>query len=284
MVNGEGTLVETPSGKWSRDENFPVGSWLISARLRPHVSSFYALARITDDIADNPNLEADDKIHRLDEFLAVLQGYGPDDPAFATAVHARDSMATCGVTTRHLADLIDAFKQDATRTSYTDWDDLMDYCNRSAAPVGRFLLDLHGEDQAHWIASDALCNALQVLNHLQDCKDDHVTLNRVYLPADRMAAHGAKIEDLHANQVNSAIRGVLNDALACVEDLMVSARSLPNRLQGRRLSMESAVIIRIADRLIELLRVGDPLAERVELRKFDFVSCGVRGIWAGLTE
>jgi len=76
----------------------------------------------------------------------------------------------------------------------------------------------------------------------------------------------------------------LNDALACVEDLMVNARSLPNRLQGRRLSMESAVIIRIADRLIELLRAGDPLAERVELRKFDFVSCGVRGIWAGLTE
>ena len=283
-MDGAGTLVETPSSKWSKDENFPVGSWLISARLRPHVSSFYALARITDDIADNPNLEADDKLHRLDDFLAVLQGYGSDDPAFATAVHARDSMAACGVTTRHLADLIDAFKQDTTRTSYADWDDLMDYCNRSAAPVGRFLLDLHGEDQAHWIASDALCNALQVLNHLQDCKDDHVTLNRVYLPADRMAAHGAKIEDLHANQVNSAIRGVLNDALACVEDLMVSARSLPNRLHGRRLSMEAAVIIRIADRLIDLLRTGDPLAERVELCKFDFVSCGIRGIWAGLTE
>ena len=273
-----------PSGKWSRDENFPVGSWLISARLRPHVSAFYALARITDDIADNPNLEADDKLHRLDDFLAVLQGYVSDDPTFATAVHARNSMAACGVTTRHLADLIDAFKQDATRTSYTDWDDLMDYCNRSAAPVGRFLLDLHGEDQTHWIASDALCNALQVLNHLQDCKDDHVTLDRVYLPADRMAAHGAKIEDLHANRVNSAIRGVLDDALVCVEDLMVSAHSLPNRLQGRRLSMEAAVIIRIADRLIELLRAGDPLAERVELRKFDLVSCGVRGFWAGLME
>ena len=99
-----------------------------------------------------------------------------------------------------------------------------------------------------------------------------------------MAVHGAKIEDLDANQVNSAIRGVLDDALACVEDLMVSARSLPNRLQGRRLSMESAVIVCIADRLIALLRAGDPIAERIALQKFDFMSCGVRGIWAGLTE
>lgn len=283
-MDGAGTPIESPSGKWSRDENFPVGSWLLSARLRPHVAAFYALARTTDDIADNPDLEPDDKLRRLDGFLAVLRGDGPGVPAFSTAAHARDSMTACGVTTRHLADLIDAFKQDATRTRYADWDDLMDYCNRSAAPVGRFLLDLHGEDPAHWIASDALCNALQVLNHLQDCKDDYVALDRVYLPADRMAAHGAMIDDFHANRVNSAMRGVLDDTLAGVEDLMVRARTLPSRVRGRRLAMESAVVVCIADRLIALLRAGDPIAERIALQKFDFMSCGVRGIWAGLTE
>ena len=283
-MDGAGTALETPSGKWSGDENFPVGSWLLSARLRPHVAAFYALARTTDDIADNPDIEPDDKLRRLDGFLAELRGEGAADPAFATAARARDSMAACGVTTRHLADLIDAFKQDATRSRYADWYDLMGYCNRSAAPVGRFLLDLHGEDPAHWIASDALCNALQVLNHLQDCKDDYMALDRVYLPGDRMAAHGATVEDLRADRASPAVRRTLDDALDGTAYLMVRARTLPGRLRSRRLAMESAVIVRLADRLAALLRAGDPLAGRVALRKSDFASCGVRGIWAGLTE
>ncbi len=282
-MDGAGTAIETPSGKWSGDENFPVGSWLLSARLRPHVAAFYALARTTDDIADNPDLGADDKLRRLDGFLAVLRGDGPGDPAFATAARARDSMAACGVTTRHLADLIDAFKQDATRPRYADWYDLMGYCNRSAAPVGRFLLDLHGEDPAHWVASDALCNALQVLNHLQDCKDDYISLDRVYLPRDRMTAHGAALVDLAADRASPAIRRTLDDALDGIENLMVRARALPGRLRSRRLAMESAVIVRLADRLAALLRAGDPIAGRVALRKSDFASCGVRGIFAGLT-
>ncbi len=281
-MGGAGAAVETPSGKGSGDENFPVGSWLLSPRLRGHVAAFYALARTTDDIADNPDLGADDKLARLDGFLAALRGDGAADPAFATAARARDSMAACGVTTRHLADLIDAFKQDATRRRYADWYDLIGYCNRSAAPVGRFLLDLHGEDPAHWTASDALCNALQVLNHLQDCKDDYTALDRVYLPHDRMAAHGAVVADLAAARASPALRRVLDDVLAGVEDLMRRARTLPGRLANRRLAMESAVIVRLADRLAVLLADGDPLADRVALRKSDFASCGLRGICAGL--
>ncbi len=282
-MDGAGKAIETPPGKWSGDENFPVGSWLLSARLRPHVAAFYALARTTDDIADNPDLGADDKLRRLDGFLSVLRGDGPGDPAFAAAARARDSMAACGVTTRHLADLIDAFKQDATRPRYADWYDLIGYCNRSAAPVGRFLLDLHGEDPAHWDASDALCNALQVLNHLQDCKDDFMALDRVYLPGDRMAVHGATVDDLRADRASPAMRRTLDDALDGIEDLMDRARALPGRLRSRRLAMESAVIVRLADRLTALLRTGDPVAGRVALRKSDFASCGVRGIFAGLT-
>ncbi len=283
-MDGAQATVETPSGKGSGDENFPVGSWLLAPRLRPHVAAFYALARTTDDIADNPDLAPDDKLRRLDGFLDALQGDGAHDPAHATAGRARDSMAACGVATRHLADLIDAFKQDATKRRYADWDDLIGYCNRSAAPVGRFLLDLHGEDPAHWTASDALCNALQVLNHLQDCKDDYLALDRVYLPGDRMAAHGAVVEDLAADRASPALRRVLDDALVGVADLMVRARTLPGRLNSRRLAMESAVIVRLADRLAALLAASDPIAGRVALRKSDFALCGMRGVWAGLTE
>ena len=222
-MDGAATALETPSGKWSGDENFPVGSWLLSARLRPHVAAFYALARTTDDIADNPDLGADDKLRRLDGFLAELRGDGSGDPAFATAARARDSMAACGVTTRHLADLIDAFKQDATRPRYADWYDLIGYCNRSAAPVGRFLLDLHGENPAHWIASDALCNALQVLNHLQDCKDDYLALDRVYLPGERMAAHWsarlARATDSRLSRLAGLLARSRSEAARCVVPL-----------------------------------------------------------------
>ncbi len=274
------SAVETPSGKWSGDENFPVGSWLLPARLRPHVADFYALARTTDDIADNPDLAPEEKLRRLDGFLATLEGEITGDPAFEKSSSCRASLAACGVTTRHSADLIAAFKQDATKLRYADWGELMGYCELSAAPVGRFLLDLHGEDPAGYAASDPLCSALQVLNHLQDCKDDYRDLDRVYLPQDWMTANGVTVEDLAADRAGPGMRAVLDAGLDGVEDLMVTARTLPGRLKNRRLAMESAVIVRLADRLTRLLRTGDPIAGRVALGKSDFVGCGVRGVMA----
>ncbi len=278
------TVLEAPSGKWSGDENFPVGSWLLPARLRPHVADFYALARTTDDIADNPDLSSDEKLERLNAFDAALRGEFADDPALEKGIRCRESLARCGVTIRHSSDLIAAFKQDATKLRYDDWDDLMGYCNLSAAPVGRFLLDLHGEDPAGYAASDPLCNALQVLNHLQDCKDDYLSLDRVYLPGDWMAENGVTVEDLAAARAGPGMRAVLDRALAGVEELMAVARTLPGRLTNRRLAMESAVIVRLADRLTALLKAGDPIAGRVALGKSDFIGCGLRGVvsvWVG---
>jgi len=274
--------LETPSGKGSRDENFPVGSWLLPPRLRPHVAVFYELARATDDIADNPNLAPDDKIRRLEAFEQAVRGAGADDPALAKGHRMRASLAETGVAARHICDLIAAFKQDATKLRYADWDDLMGYCNLSAAPVGRYLLDLHGEAAAGYAASDPLCNALQVLNHLQDLKDDYVNLDRVYLPQDWMRAHGAVVEDLAREESTAGVRAVIDRCLDGCEALMRGARTLPGRLRDRRLAMESAVIVRLADRLIAILRAGDPIAGRVALTKPDFLGCGIRGIVAGL--
>jgi squalene synthase HpnC len=274
--------LETPSGKWSGDENFPVGSWLLPPRLRPHVATFYALARSTDDIADNPRLTPQEKLCRLDAFEQALKGIRPDDPGLEKSYRMRESLAETGVSEKHSCDLIAAFKQDATKLRYADWDDLMGYCNLSAAPVGRYLLDLHGEDPAGYESSDPLCNALQVLNHLQDCKDDYCNLNRVYLPQDWMLARGAAVEDLAHDAATPGVRAVIDDCLDASARLMAKARKLPARLRDRRLAMESAVIVRLADRLIEILRAGDPIAGRVALTKPDFVRCGVRGVVAGL--
>ncbi|MEK9726430.1 MAG: squalene/phytoene synthase family protein, partial [Rhodospirillaceae bacterium] len=136
--------VETPSGKDAAYENFPVGSWLLPAELRPHIAVFYRFARAIDDIADNPDLPAEDKIARLNGFARAVSGDGPADDAFANGARMHGSLAATGVPARHCLDLIDAFKQDAVKSRYDDWDDLMGYCIRSAAPVGRYLLDLHG--------------------------------------------------------------------------------------------------------------------------------------------
>ena len=274
----ESVAMETPSGKDAADENFPVGSWLLPARLRPHIATFYAYARAIDDIADNPDLEPADKIARLDGFARAVSGADTADPAFRKAHEIRRSLAETGVTHRHCVDLTRAFKQDATKLRYDDWDDLMGYCTLSAAPVGRYLVDLHGESDAAYPASDALCNALQVLNHLQDCGEDYKTLNRVYLPQDWMAAAGTDVEALGGNRSATALRQVLDRCLDGTDGLLKLAVDLPGQLRNLRFAMEAAAIVAIARRLSVELRRRDPLAERVVLTKAKYAACCARGI------
>ncbi|MGH6961329.1 MAG: squalene synthase HpnC [Dongiaceae bacterium] len=269
--------LETPSGKGAADENFPVGSWLLPARLRPHVAVFYVFARAIDDIADNGALAPAEKIVRLDGFAAALTGSGPA-PGFEKAERLRHSLAATGVPARHGLDLIAAFKQDAVKPRYADWGELMGYCRLSAAPVGRYLLDLHGESHAGYPASDALCNALQVLNHLQDCQADYRQLDRVYLPLDWLGEAGARVEDLEATEASASLRQVIGRCLDGVDELIAMARLLSPQLASRPLAMESAVIVRIAERLSGLLRRKDPLAGRVALSKPAFLACGVTGV------
>jgi squalene synthase HpnC len=273
----EGT-VETPSGKGRGGENFPVGSWLIRRDLRSHVHAFYRFARNADDIADNPALAADDKTRRLDRMAAILDGApGTDSPA-ASAMRA--SLAETGVTAQHCHDVLHAFRLDATKLRYRDWDDLMDYCRYSAAPVGRQLLDLHGESHDTWPSSDALCAALQVLNHLQDCVADYRTLDRVYLPLDDLAAAGCTVEALEAPAASPGLRRVICSLLDRTETLIAAARGLPPRVAARGLRWESAVIVALAARLARRLRHGDPLAARVKLGKNDFAAAFLTGILA----
>lgn len=268
---------ESPSGKGAGDENFPVGSFLLSPSLRPHVATYYAFARAIDDVADNAERTAADKTDALEGFAQAIQGQN-NDPAFAKAHDMRASLLATRVTPKHCLDLISAFKQDAVKHRYADWAELIDYCDRSAAPVGRYLLDLHGEDAGGYAFSDALCNALQVINHLQDCQDDYRGLDRVYLPLDWMAEFDAEVEGLDARASSAALRGVLDRCLDGVAVLLDDAVRLPGRLASRRLAAESAVIVRIAFRLTAMLRERDPVAGRVELSRLQYIGCGLGGL------
>ena len=268
--------VETPSGKWRSAENFPVGSLLIRRDLRPHVHAFYRFARNADDIADNPGLRAADKVRRLDRMAEILDGAAGDESPAAAAM--RQSLIETQMTAQHCHDVLCAFRLDATKLRYRDWDDLMGYCRYSASPVGRQLLDLHGESRATWPASDALCSALQVLNHLQDCANDYRLLDRVYLPLTDLAAEGIGVEVLAAGVSCPGLRRVIDRVLDHTGALVETARGLPRQVVSYGLRWESAVIVQLAARLLRRLRRGDPLSGRVGLRRSDFMAAFVTGI------
>lgn len=273
---------ETPSGKNADQENFPVGSFLIAAHLRPHVAAFYDFARAADDISDNPDLSPHEKITRLDAFERVLIGEAADLTGLQKAIALRNSLAQCGVTPDHARALLSAFRQDAMKKRYQDWRELHEYCQRSADPVGRFLLDLHGESGGLYPFSDALCSALQVLNHLQDCGDDLRALDRCYVPRDWMEEAGGDLSELLLPQSGAAFTLTKEKMITKIRGWLVLARQLPRGLRSARLAMESAVIVALAHRLTDRLSTQDPLARRVALSRFDFFVAGIQGVLIGL--
>ena len=274
VVKPAAPVADVSSGKGSSDENFPVGSALIAARLRPHVHAYYAFARAIDDIADDAVLSAGQKLMRLDAMEAVLlgrvqgcDGAGPQE--VASAVRLRASLAETGITTARGTDLLVAFRQDAVKTRYADWDELAEYCRYSANPVGLYLLDLHGENDRSHPASDALCTALQVLNHLQDCGDDLRTLDRCYLPQDWLRQAGEDVDAVRWERTGRGLRRVLDRCLDQVDRLNRVAATLPGMVADRRMRLEAAVIVSLSHRLARRLRREDPLAGRVRLRGGD---------------
>jgi len=259
--------VETWSGKDRADENFPVGSWLIHRELRPHVHAFYGFARNADDIADSPTLSPEDKVARLDVMEEVL--LGRSDAGSPSALALRASLRETGVTARHATELLIAFRRDATKLRYATVDELYDYCRYSAAPVGRHVLDLHGESHRTYAPSDALCQALQVLNHLQDCAKDLATLDRCYIPEDLLGEFNVPLDDLRRTRETPGLRRAFDSLLHRVDRMTRFAVDLPRRTKDRRLRLETAVILGLAKRLATRLKNEDPLAGRVSLSKVD---------------
>jgi len=278
MHSSAAPRLDASSGKDVAYENFPVGSWLLPARLRPHVAIFYAFARSADDIADSPDLTSAEKIERLNGHERALLGGELDDPGCATAHAMRLSLAATGTSSRHCVDLLAAFKQDATKLRYRDWHELTGYCRLSAAPVGRYLLDLHGGASDGYASSDALCIALQILNHLQDAKADYLDLDRVYLPTSWFAAERASIAELRGTATTPGMRRVFDRTLDGVDRLIETAGGLGPALVSARLAMEAESIVAIARSLSAKLRHNDPLGRRVVLNKAQYVGCIVAGI------
>ena len=270
--------VESWSGKDKGDENFPVGSFLISRRLRRHMHAYYAFARNADDIADSAELLPEEKIARLDVMEAVL--LGKRDHGAPSALRLRHSLAATKVSPAHATDLLIAFRQDATKNRYETFDELYNYCRYSAVPVGRYVIDLHGQDPRCYGPSDALCIALQILNHLQDCAEDMRNLDRCYLPLTLMRHFNVRPLDLLRPAETPQIRRVFITVLDRIDRLNLAAEDLPSMVRDRRLRAETACICALAARLARRLTRQDPLAGRVALTKWDGAMSVLRGLGA----
>jgi squalene synthase HpnC len=256
--------LEVAASKTETGENFPVASHLIAPRHRATVLAFYKFARGADDIADHPDLPAGEKLARLDLFEATLLG---QSSAIAAALPLRAVLAETGLTAQHALDLLTAFRMDVTKSRYKDFDELLYYCRYSAAPVGRFVLAAHGEPETTWPANDALCAALQIINHLQDCGKDFREIGRVYVPQDMLARHGAATEMLGAPAASPSLLAVLHEVAARNQDLVRLGTRLSPQVRDWRLCLETAIIGRLAVKLNGMLMTRDPLSETVHLSK-----------------
>mgnify|MGYP001392199787 CR=1 FL=1 len=256
------------SGKTHRDENFPVASWIIRPQHRAPILAFYNFVRTADDIADHAELPAEEKLRYLDLLEAELLGKGDTQ---VEAVRLRTALAERGLPPRHALDLLTAFRMDVTKLRYENWDEVVHYCRYSAMPVGRFMLDVHGEDRATWPANDALCAALQINNHLQDCGKDYRELNRVYVPLDALAAAGASVEELGQAKAPPALRACLKSLAERNEALLMQSAPFSSQVKDTRLGMEIAVIDTFARKIVDLLKTRDPLSENVHLSKLSML-------------
>ncbi len=262
------TADDLASGKTGRDENFPVASRLIAKRHRPAILAFYTFVRAADDIADHATLTPAEKLTFLDRLEASLLGRAESEPA---AAPLRATLAERKLSPRHALDLLRAFRLDVTKNRTADWADLIHYCSLSAMPVGRYVLDVHGEREDTWGASDAVCAALQIVNHLQDCGKDFRDLDRVYIPADALLAAGLTAGALGSPAASPALRAVFRDLAARTSALLDEGAALPRMVRDFRLGLETAVIIALARRLTRTLMSRDPLSQPVHHGKAAFL-------------
>ena len=264
------------ASKTEHGENFPVASFLIIPRLRKPILSFYRFARAADDIADHPKLSEQDKFAGLAALEDTLLGKSNSAKA---AIPVRQVLAETGLAPTHPLDLLAAFRMDVTKRRYANWDELIHYCRYSAMPVGRFVLDVYGEDESTWAYSDPLCSALQVINHLQDCAKDYCDLDRVYLPLDILAAHRTTVAALFDPRASQALLAGLHEIARKTAALMPEASKLPLAVRDARLGLETGAIVGLAHKLIAILMVRDPLSERVHLTK---PGMAWHGLWGAL--
>jgi squalene synthase HpnC len=263
-------------------ENFPVASLLLPAHMRDPVAAIYAFARSADDIADEGVMGDTERLQKLDEMAAALtaieSGQRVDAPLFLAL---SDTVRHYRLPLQPFHDLLSAFRQDVCKNRYANFGEVMEYCRRSANPVGRLLLHLNGTASARELGqSDAVCSALQLINFLQDLARDYHKSNRIYLPADEMARFGVTETDIRDRVCNAGMRALLHFQVQRAARLLRAGSPLGTRLRGR-FGLEIRAIILGGSRILEKLhRQPDPY-DRPRLGRTERLALGARALLQG---
>lgn len=267
-------------------ENFPVASRLLPAAARPHIAAVYAFARIADDFADEGDRSDEARIALLDDWQQRLHraaaGDAPTDQSDSAMIFVAvgDTIRRCGLDVSLFDDLLSAFKQDVLVKRYETWDDLLDYCRRSANPIGRLVLRIAGyRDDRLDVASDNVCSALQLANHWQDLGVDW-RRGRLYLPLSVVRASGADLNDLGRRRMSPEWQSSMRTAVEYTRSLFRAGRPVADGVRGRlRWELRATWLggMRVLDRLEA---VGyDMFRSRPKLGVADALAIGWRSIW-----
>lgn len=252
-------------------ENFPVASRLLPRKLRRPIAVIYAFARHADDIADEGGLTPEARLAGLREQEAILETIAaghPQDTALGMAL--ADTVTRYDLPLAPLHDLLSAFRQDVVKTRYADFGEVMDYCRRSANPVGRLLLHLLGDtDPRHLACADAICSALQLINFHQDLHQDYRERNRIYLPQDEMRRFGVTEEHLLERRNDGALRHLMQLQYGRAQRLLRAGAPLAKALRGR-FGFELRLTVLGAQRVLEHLMRGDDAFARPRLGPADW--------------
>jgi len=264
-------------------ENFPVASILLPREFRRPVELIYRFAREADDFADEGSLSADMRLERLDSFRQELgrieSGARPGIPWFADLAGV---IGAYNLPIDAFRDLLTAFAQDVTKNRYRDYAEVLDYCKRSANPIGRLLLALYGyASPQNLVYSDAVCSALQIINFLQDVGIDH-RKGRIYLPQDEMARFGITEQQIASFDTGGSWQSFLKFQCDRARELLFSGAPLGRILKGR-LGLELRMIIEGGNRILEKVAhvQGDVYHRRPVLRPHDWVLMMFRSLLAG---
>ncbi len=270
--------------KNQKQENFPVGMMIFNANLRKIINDYYKFARYADDIADNPNLKAEkkvEKLHELEEIFLKQRKYHGQKLKFVTRL--REEFDKQSLNSNLATDLLIAFRKDAIGFDYQTWEQLVDYCKYSAAPVGKFMLAVHKENPSTYLPAASLCIALQIINHIQDLRYDNIVQKRRYLPADIMKKYHLKEEDLTKDKSSISLKKAIEHIINLTRGMVKEGALLTQLIKDRNLRIEVCIILSLTNIMIKKIIKYDVMATEVKLSKFDWLRGTLCGIYKGIT-
>lgn len=276
----------TPQQTVEHYENFPVGSFLLPKQYRPAVAVVYHVARYADDLADEGDASAAERLAALDECSAELQRIERGEPALTARFQAlAPVVAKYAIPLPLFEDLFSAFRQDVVKTRYPNFGEVIDYCRRSANPVGRILLHIFGQTDSRQLAlSDGICSALQLVNFWQDVAID-LKKDRIYLPQDDLQRFGVTEADLALGIASPAFKQLMRFECDRTRRMLRAGSPLGVQLPGR-VGLEIRTIVLAADRVLSKIKLAqyDVFNARPTLTRGDWPTILWQAVKSGITK